>query len=76
MRDLLQRLEEGEGREEFIPMLQQMARHMDNSYCGFAQGAAAPVLGLLRYFEDEVREHISQRQCPRPSPRKDLSGSS
>ena len=61
IRDLLQRLEEGEGEEEFIPMLQQMARHMDNSYCAFAQGAAAPVLGLLRYFEDEVREHISQK---------------
>ena len=55
-------------------MLQQMARHMDNSYCSFAQGAAAPVLGLLRYFEDEVREHISQRQCPCPSPGKDLLG--
>ena len=76
MRDLLQRLEEGEGREEFIPMLQQMARHMDNSYCSFAQGAAAPVLGLLRYFEDEVREHISQRRCPCPPSGKDPLGSS
>ncbi len=76
MRDLLQRLEEGEGKEEFIPMLQQMARHMDNSYCGFAQGAAAPVLGLLRYFEDEVREHISQRRCPCPPSGKDPLGSS
>ena len=66
MRDLLQRLEVGEGKEEFIPMLNQMARHMDNAYCALAPGAAAPVLGLLRYFEDEVREHISQRQCPCP----------
>ncbi len=64
IRDLLQRLEAGEGKEEFIPMLTQMAHHMDQAYCGFAPGAASPVLGLLRYFEDEVREHISQRQCP------------
>jgi NADH-quinone oxidoreductase subunit F len=76
MRDLLQRLERGEGKEEFIPMLTQMAHHMDKAYCAFAPGAAAPVLGLLRYFEDEVREHISQRQCPCPCPGPDAPGSS
>ena len=64
IRDLLGRIEAGEGREEFIPMIQQMARHMDSSYCGFAPGAAEPVLGLLKYFEDEIREHISQKKCP------------
>ncbi len=64
IRDLLWRIEAGEGREEFIPMLQQMARHMDSSYCGFAPGAAESVLGLLKYFTDEIREHISQKKCP------------
>jgi NADH-quinone oxidoreductase subunit F len=75
MRDLLQRIEDGEGKEEFIPMLQQMAHHMKNSYCSLAPGAAAPVLGLLRYFEDEVREHISQRQCPCPCELPEQPGS-
>ena len=56
--------EAGEGREEFIPMLQQMAGHMDKAYCAFAPGAAESVLGLLKYFLDEVREHISQKKCP------------
>ncbi len=64
IRDLLWRLESGEGKEEFIPMLRQMAGHMAKSYCAFAPGAAESVLGLLKYFEDEIREHISQRQCP------------
>jgi NADH-quinone oxidoreductase subunit F len=64
IRDLLWRLEAGEGREEFILMLQQMAGHMDKAYCAFAPGAAESVLGLLKYFEDEVREHISQKKCP------------
>ncbi len=64
IRDLLWRIEAGEGKEEFIPMLQQMARHMDNAYCGFAPGAAESVLGLLKYFSDEIREHISQKKCP------------
>ena len=64
IRDLLWRLEMGEGREEFIPLLRQMAGHMPKSYCAFAPGAAEPVLGLLQYFEDEVRAHISQKGCP------------
>ena len=64
IRDLLLRLENGEGKEEFIPMLKQMANHMFKAYCAFAPGAAAPVLGLLNHFEAEIQEHISQRQCP------------
>jgi NADH-quinone oxidoreductase subunit F len=32
IRDLLRRIEAGEGKEEFIPMLQQMARHLANAY--------------------------------------------
>ena len=55
IRDLLWRIEAGEGREDFIPMLQQMARNMDKAYCAFAPGAAEAVLGLLKYFMDEVR---------------------
>ena len=64
IRDLLQRLEDGEGREEFIPMLQEMSKHLWSSYCAFAPGAVAPVESLITYFEDEVREHISQKKCP------------
>jgi NADH-quinone oxidoreductase subunit F len=68
IRDLLLRLECGEGKEEFIPLLKQMAHHMFKAYCAFAPGAAAPVLGLLNHFEAEIHEHISQRQCPFKEP--------
>jgi NADH-quinone oxidoreductase subunit F len=64
IRDLLRRLEEGEGREEFIPMLQQMSKHLWSSYCAFAPGAVSPVESMVTYFENEVREHISQKKCP------------
>jgi len=64
IRDLLRRLDEGEGREEFIPMLQQMSKHLWSSYCAFAPGAVSPVESLVTYFEDEVRGHITQRKCP------------
>lgn len=68
MRDLLTSLENGEGKIEYIPMLQQMAEHMFQAYCAFAPGAASPVLGLLNHFKEELEEHISQRQCPFKSP--------
>jgi NADH-quinone oxidoreductase subunit F len=64
IRDLLWRIEIGEGKEEFVPLLREMAGHLSRSYCAFAPGAAAPVLGLLNYFEEEIREHLSQRRCP------------
>jgi NADH-quinone oxidoreductase subunit F len=64
VRDLLQRIELGEGREEYIPQLREMCRHLWNAYCAFAPGAASPVESLLTFFEDEVREHIIQKKCP------------
>jgi NADH-quinone oxidoreductase subunit F len=62
--DLLSRLEAGEGREEDIQRLKQLCGHMNRSYCAFAPGAVLPVQGLLTSFEDELREHISQKKCP------------
>ncbi|MEN6438005.1 MAG: NADH-quinone oxidoreductase subunit NuoF [Syntrophobacter sp.] len=64
MRDLLWKIENGEGEEEYIPMLRAMCKQVWNSYCALAPGAAEPVISLLDDFEDEVREHIRQKGCP------------
>lgn len=64
IQDLLWRIEHGEGKEEYIPMLQTMSHHLWNAYCALAPGATSPVESLLTFFEDEVREHISQKKCP------------
>jgi NADH-quinone oxidoreductase subunit F len=64
MEDLLRRIENGEGKEKFIPLLREMCGHMPKAYCAFAPGAAAPVIGLLDDFADEIQEHISQKKCP------------
>ncbi len=64
VRDLLQRIERGEGKETFIPLLHDMVGHMNHAYCAFAPGAVAPLKGLLDYFLEEVLEHISQKRCP------------
>jgi NADH-quinone oxidoreductase subunit F len=45
-------------------MLAEMSKKLWSSYCAFAPGAVSPVESLITYFEDEVREHISQKQCP------------
>jgi NADH-quinone oxidoreductase subunit F len=62
--DLLKRIERGEGKESYISMLERMCKHLWNAYCAFAPGAVAPVESLLKYFADEVREHISLKKCP------------
>jgi len=64
IRDILGRIEGGEGREEFVPMLERMGKHLWSSYCAFAPGAASPLESLITYFGDEVREHIRQKGCP------------
>ena len=62
--DLLKRIEQGDGEPEFIPILERMCKYLWNAYCAFAPGAVAPVESLLKHFEDEIQEHISQKQCP------------
>lgn len=64
LRDLLQRIEDGEGKEEYIALLKRLSRHMSNAYCAFAPGAATPVLGLVEDFVEEIHEHIAQKRCP------------
>jgi NADH-quinone oxidoreductase subunit F len=64
IRDLLSRIETGNGEDVFIHMLRRMCKHLWSSYCAFAPGAASPVESLLTYFEDEVRQHINLGKCP------------
>ena len=64
IRDLLLRLENGDGQEAFIPLLEEMGKHLWSAYCAFAPGAVAPVQSLLNLFREEVEAHISQKKCP------------
>jgi NADH-quinone oxidoreductase subunit F len=64
IQDLLWRIEAGEGKEEFIPVLRRMSQHTWKSYCAFAPGATMPVTSLLDHFPEEVHEHISRKKCP------------
>ena len=64
IRDLLVRLENGDGQEDMLPILDEMGQHLWSAYCAFAPGAVAPLQSLLMHFREEVEEHISQKRCP------------
>jgi NADH-quinone oxidoreductase subunit F len=64
IRDVLWRIEDGQAKEEFIPLLRRMSAHLWKSYCAFAPGAVSPVESLLDNFPEDVHEHISQKRCP------------
>ena len=74
VRELLRLIEGGEGKEAYLGMLRDMCAAMAHAYCAFAPGAAAPVLGLLDHFEDEVRAHITEKRCPFGNPPPALRG--
>jgi NADH-quinone oxidoreductase subunit F len=64
LRDLLWRIEHGQGQAEYVPIIKQMCRHLWNAYCAFAPGGVAPIESLLTYFKDEVDAHIREKKCP------------
>jgi len=61
---LLELIESGQGSEEHIAILQEHVRLLNYAFCALAPGAMGPVDGLLRHFEDELREHIVTGKCP------------
>jgi NADH-quinone oxidoreductase subunit F len=61
---ILERIEDGRGESGDIEILQMHVKQLNYAFCALAPGAMGPVDGLLRHFEDEVKEHISGKCCP------------
>ena len=65
MLEILERITNGQGVEEDIPRLEELARQIrESSLCGLGQTAPNPVLTTLRYFRDEYEAHIRDKRCP------------
>jgi len=65
MRELLEDITSGRGREGDIEYLQQMAETIkEGSLCGLGKTAPNPVLTTLHYFRDEYEAHIRGKRCP------------
>ena len=65
MLDILNRITQGEGKEEDLDVLEKMSDEVRTmSLCGLGQSAPNPVKSTIRYFRDEYLAHIRDKECP------------
>jgi NADH-quinone oxidoreductase subunit F len=64
VRHILERIENGQGVMDDIAILRDHVQQLNSAFCALAPGAMGPLEGLLRLFEDEVKEHITKGRCP------------
>jgi NADH:ubiquinone oxidoreductase subunit F (NADH-binding)/Pyruvate/2-oxoacid:ferredoxin oxidoreductase delta subunit len=65
MLEILERITHGQGREEDIDLLLELAETVKaGSMCGLGQTSPNPVITTLKYFRDEYEAHIRERRCP------------
>ncbi len=64
LRKILQRIENGMGREGDIDLLSNVAGVMSGrTFCPLGDGAAGVVTGMIKHFRNEFEEHIKDKQC-------------
>ena len=65
MRQILDGITEGKGKESDIQLLKDLSEHLqDSALCALGGSAPNPVLTTLRYFHDEYEAHIKDKKCP------------
>jgi NADH-quinone oxidoreductase subunit F len=65
MRLILDRITEGNGKEEDLDTLEWMGQAIiDGSLCALGGTAPSPVLSTIRYFREEYEAHIKDKRCP------------
>ena len=61
---ILDRISKGRSKMEDIQYIREIGESLRKaSLCGLGQTAPNPVLSMLRYFEDELLEHVRDRRC-------------
>ncbi len=65
MHEILDRITSGEGSEEDLTTLKDLAENIKStSLCGLGQTAPNPVLSTMNHFEDEYIAHVKDKKCP------------
>ncbi|GHV52806.1 NADH dehydrogenase [Synergistales bacterium] len=65
MLEILNRICDGKGKEEDLPLLENLAKSIKaGSLCALGQTAPNPVLSTLNFFRDEYEAHIKEHRCP------------
>jgi NADH-quinone oxidoreductase subunit F len=61
----VRRIEEGEGREEDLPLLLDLCDNiLGRSFCALGDFATSNIVASIKHFFDDYEEHIRQRGCP------------
>lgn len=61
---MMHRIEHGEGRQEDLDVLDNVAENiMGRTICALGDAAAMPVRGFLKHFRDEFAYHIENKRC-------------
>ncbi len=63
---VLQAIEEGQGREEDVETLRSLIFMLGagRTFCLLAPGAMMPLESGLKYFQEDIDQHISGHRCP------------
>lgn len=61
---VIKRIEDGEGRQEDLDRLIDVANNINgNTICALGDAAAAPVISFIKHFRDEFQYHIDHKHC-------------
>lgn len=64
---VVNRIENGQGREEDLELLDSVASNMmGRTICALADAAAMPVRSFIKHFRDEFAHHIEHKNCVVP----------
>ena len=63
---LLLSLENGEGKEEDIELLDLHTKLLGpgNTFCALAPGAMEPLQSEIKYFKEDFLDHVRRKKCP------------
>ncbi|GAB4390044.1 MAG: NADH-quinone oxidoreductase subunit NuoF [Thermodesulfovibrionales bacterium] len=65
MRSVLERMENGNGREGDVDLLLDIAGNIaGKTFCPLGDGAAIVVMNFIKHFRGEFDRHVSDRGCP------------
>ncbi len=61
---VVKRIEHGEGKQEDLDKLVDVAHNIDgNTICALGDAAAAPVISFIKHFREEFQYHIDHGRC-------------
>ncbi|WP_417549260.1 NADH-quinone oxidoreductase subunit NuoF [Methylophaga sp.] len=61
---VIKRIEDGQGRQEDLDRLVDVANNINgNTICALGDAAAAPVISFIKHFRDEFQHHIDHKCC-------------